>query len=154
MEVVGFAAHGAVDAEVAGAELLCRTQQGHDVAVLGAVGGALAVHGLGAGDDDLLDGQLVVADDLEHLRGAEAVDEDVLGHLGHVAAVSRLVEDDVDVLERGVHGVVILDEALAELGWRVDPLGLAVLVGLGLEVVEDADGPAFARGGGRRCGSR
>ena len=114
------------------------------MAVDGAERGAFAVDGLRAGDEDLADGQLLVADDLEHLRGAEAVDEDVLGHLGHVAAVGRLVEDDVDVFERGVHGVVVLHVALAELGCRIDPCGFAMFVGLGLEIIEDAHRPAFA----------
>ncbi len=138
-----FAADWAVDDEVAGAQLLGGAQERDDVAVLGAVSGAFAVDGLRACDDYLFDGQVVVANDFQQLRGAEAVDEHVLGHLGHVAAVGGLVEDDVDVLEGGEHGVVVLDFALAELGGGIDPGGLAELVGVGLEIVEDADGPAF-----------
>jgi hypothetical protein len=42
-----------------------------------------------------------------------------------------------------VHGVVVLHVAEAELGAWVDPRGLAELVRVGLEVVEDADGPAL-----------
>ena len=143
-----------MNGEVAGAQLLGGAQQWDDVAVLGAVGGAFAVNGLGACHDNLFDGQVVIADHFEQLRGAEAVDEDILGHLGHVAPVGGLVEDDVDVLERRKHGVVVLDLALAELGRGIDPGGLAEFVGVGLEVVEDADGPAFARAGGRRYGNR
>ena len=37
-------------------------------------------------------------------RRAEAIDEDVFGDLGHIAAVGSLVKDDVDVLKGGSHG--------------------------------------------------
>ena len=63
----GFAAKRAVDGEVAGAELFYGADERDDVAVLGAEGGAFAVDGLGTGDDELADGELVVADDFEHL---------------------------------------------------------------------------------------
>ncbi len=133
-----------MNGEVSGAELFGWTEEGDDVAVGGAEGGAFGVDGLRGGDDDFLDGELVVADELEHLGGAEGVDQDVLGHFGHVATVGCLVEDDVDVLERGEHGVGVLDFALAELSGGVDPGGFAEFVGVGLEVVEDADGVAVA----------
>src|SRR6185437_1648652 len=100
--------------------------------------------GLRAGDENFFDGQPVIADELEHLRGAETVDENVLRHLRHVAAVGRLVEDDVDVLQRGQHRCGILHVAVHELGGGVDPRRLAKFVRVGLEVVEDANAPSFA----------
>ncbi len=85
----------------------------------------------------------MVADELQHLRGAEAVDEDVLRHLRHVAAIGCLVEHDVYVLQRGQHRRGVLYVALYELGGRINPGGASELVGIGLEVIEDADAPAF-----------
>ena len=137
-------AERAVDGEVAATELVDGTDMGHDVAVRGAECGAFAVDGLRAGDENFFDRQVVVADELEHLRGAEAVDEDVLRHLRHIAAVGRLVEDDVDVLECGEHRCRVLHIALHEFGGGINPAWAAELVGIGLEVVEDADTPAFA----------
>jgi hypothetical protein len=86
----------------------------------------------------------MVADDLQHLCCTEAVDQDVLCHLRHIAAIGRFVEYDIDVLQGGLHGGVVLHVSLDELCRRVNPLGLAGLVGLRLEVIKDANGPAFA----------
>jgi hypothetical protein len=54
------------------------------------------------------------------------------------------VEDDVNVLKRGAHGFLVLHVALAKLGPGVNPRRLAELVRVGLQIVEDADGPALA----------
>ncbi len=129
--------------KVSGTQLFGGTKQRYNVPVDLTVCCAFAVDCLRTGDDDFLDGQLVIADDLQHLSGAEAVHENVLGHLGHVAAVGCFMEDDVDVGQRGVHRLVVLNVPLAELGCRMDPFGLTVLVGLGLQIVQDADLPAF-----------
>ena len=87
----------------------------------------------------------MVPDDLEHLRRAEAVNEDVLRHLRHVAAVGCLVPDNIDVRERATHGVVVLHVPLAKLGRWIDPCWLAELVGVRFKIIEDANGPAFAK---------
>ncbi len=139
----GLAAERAMYAEVAGAELLGGAEHGNDVAVFRAQSSAFAVDGLGAGDHYFADGEVVVTDDLKKLGGAEGVDEDVLRHLGHVAAVGRLVEDDVDILKGGVHRGVVLNLTLPEVSGGIDPGGLAELVGLWLKIVEDADRPTL-----------
>jgi hypothetical protein len=100
---------------------------------------SFAVDGLRRGDDDLFDRQVLVPDDLEHLGGAEAVDVHVLAHLGHVASVGCLVKDDVHAFERRSRGGPVADVGVNELGFRWYPGRLAVAVGLGFEVVEDAD---------------
>ncbi len=84
-------------AEVTGAELLDGTEGGGYAAVLGANRCALTVNSLGTGHEHLANRQVAIADDLEHLRGAEAVDEDVFRHFRHVAAVCSFVEDDINV---------------------------------------------------------
>ena len=61
-----------------------------------AVGSTLLVDRLRGRDDHLLNGQALVADDLQELGRSEAVDVDILRHLWHVAAVRCLVEDDVE----------------------------------------------------------
>jgi hypothetical protein len=111
---------------------------GEDEAVLGTEGSAFAVDGLRGGDDDFSEGHSLVADDLEHLGCAEAVDLDILSHLRHVAAVGSLVEDDVYTFECRSHGLPVTDVGVQELGLGWYPGRLAVAVGLGFEVVEDA----------------
>jgi hypothetical protein len=83
--------------EVASPQLFGGAQQGNDVAMFRAVCRTFAVDCLRTGYQDLLDRQLVIADDLQHLGRAEAIDEDVLRHLGHVAAVCCFVKDNIDV---------------------------------------------------------
>ena len=87
----------------------------------------------------------MIPDYLQHLRGAEAVDEDILCHLWHVAAVCGFVKYNVDIRQRRAHGLVILNIATVKLGCWVDPFWFAVLVSLWLEIVDYADGPAFAQ---------
>ena len=112
--------------------------------MLGAGHRPLAVNRLRTRHDDLFDGQVVLADHLQQLRGAETVYVDVLGNFGHVAAVRALVEDHVDVRHRRADRRPVGQVAPHELGLRIDPGGFAVPVGLGFEVVQDPDGPAFA----------
>ena len=54
------------------------------------------------------------------------------------------MEDDIDVFERRTHGFIVLHLALAELRRRVHPGGLALLVRVRFQVVQDADRPALA----------
>jgi hypothetical protein len=86
----------------------------------------------------------MIADDLQHLRRAKAVNQNVLRHLRHIATVGSLVKDDVDIQQRRMHRLVILHVALAELGRRIDPWRLAILVRLRFEVIEDSNLPAVA----------
>ena len=129
--------------EVPGTQLVYRPNVRHHLDVLRAEGRALGVHRLRTGDDYLSNRKLVVTDDFEHLRCAEAVDQDVLCHFWHVAAVCCLVPDHVDVRECSFHRLVVLDVALHKLGFRVDPGRLAELVRVGLQVGEDADRPSL-----------
>ena len=131
-------------APVAGAQLLDGTNLGKHQPVLGTGRCSLAVNRLRTRHDDLFDGQVVLADHLQHLRGAETVHVDVLGDFGHVAAVRAFVEDHVDVRHRRADRRAVGEVALYEPGLRVDPGGFAVAVGLGFEVVQDPDGPALA----------
>src|SRR5205823_14910373 len=50
-------------------------------------------------DHDFFDWQVLFANDLQHLRGTEAVNPNVFRDLRHVPAVGRLVENHVDVRE-------------------------------------------------------
>ena len=68
----------------------------------------------------------------------------ILGDLRHVAAVGRLVEDDVDAIERGGDVGAFAHVALHELRVLIHPGGFAELVRVRLEVIENADAPAFA----------
>src|SRR5918994_4964402 len=99
---------------------------------------SLAVDGLRGGDDELFDRKVLVADELQHLGGGEAVDVYVLGHLGHVAAVGGLVEDYVHVCESRRDCWPVSDVGFKELdlGWY--PRRFTLAVDLGFEVVEDA----------------
>src|SRR5918995_3834900 len=99
---------------------------------------SLAVDGLRGGDDDLFDRKVLVADELQHLGGGEAVDEYVLGHLRRVAAVGGLVEDYVHVSEGRRNGCPVSDVGVKELDVEWYPGRFTLAVGLGFEVVEDA----------------
>jgi len=65
--------------------------------VLRATGCTFAVDGLRTGDEHFADGKVVIANDLQHLSCAKAIDEDVLRHLRHIATIGSFVKDDVDV---------------------------------------------------------
>ena len=84
-----------MDGEVPRRELGGGAGVGEDEAVCRAERRAFAVDGLGGGDDDLFYRQVLVADNLQHLGGAEAVNMNVLADLRHVPAVGRLVKDEV-----------------------------------------------------------
>ena len=86
----------------------------------------------------------MLADHLKHLRGAEAVNVDVLRHLGHVAAIGRLVEHYVDSLQRRRHDLSIAQISFSEFNFSGDPRRLAFAVSLTLEVVKHTNGPSFA----------
>jgi len=104
-----------VDRKVSRAKLFGRPDFWKDEAVLRAGCRAFAVDGLRRCDDDLLDRQFFVADDFEHLDGAEAVDVNVLCDFGHVTTVRGLMKDNVDVLQRGCYARAVLDISLNEL---------------------------------------
>jgi hypothetical protein len=67
-----------MDAEVARAQLFDGAHRRKDQTVCLASPRAFAVNRLRRSDDDLLDGQIFVADHFEHLRRAETVDAHVL----------------------------------------------------------------------------
>jgi nitrite reductase/ring-hydroxylating ferredoxin subunit len=64
---------------------------------------------------------------LEQEGRAQAIDRDELGDLRHIAAVGRLVKDDVDVLGCGAHGTAVADIGVVELRrtWHPGRLALA-----------------------------
>ena len=78
------------------------------------------------------------------MRGAKAIDLDVFRDLRHVAAVGRLMKDDIDVPERRGHRGTIAQIAFDELGVARDPGWFSSAVSLRLEIVEDAHRPTFA----------
>ncbi len=88
--------------------------------------------------------QVLFADHLEHLRGAERIDVNVFRDLGHVATVSRLVKYHVNLVERGGDGVAIAHIAFDKFDVLVDPGRFAAPMRLRLEIVEHAHRPAFA----------
>jgi hypothetical protein len=90
-----------------------------------------------------LNRQVLLANDFQHLRGAEAVNAHVFRNLRHVTAVGRLVKDNVDAPQRGTHRLAIGYVAFDEFGVVSDPGRLSVAMRLRLEVVQDADAPAF-----------
>src|SRR3954453_4552029 len=103
-----------MDAIVSEGELLDRSGLREDQPVVWAGHRSLAVDGLRGGDYDLTNRQVLIADDLEHLGGAEAVDVYVLAHLRHVAAVCRLVENYVNVLQRRAYSSSVTDVGVYE----------------------------------------
>ncbi len=58
---------------------------------------AFTVDGLRTRDEDLANWQSMISDDFKHLGGSEAVDEDILCHLRHVATICGLMKNDVDI---------------------------------------------------------
>ena len=136
-----------MDVPIAALELGDGTGGAVEAAVLRAGVGALVVDRLRGGDDDFAHRQVAVADRLQHQGGADAIGVDELGDLRHVATVGRLVEDNVDPVQRPLPGLAMPDVTLHELGGLGHPGWLAVTVRLPLQVVEDAHVPA---GGQRR----
>src|SRR4029079_6050242 len=108
------------------------------------IASAFAVNGLRGCDDDLFDRQILLANDLEHLRGAETVNPNVFCDFRHVAAVRRLVEHYVDVTQGGADRFAVGHVALDELDLVRDPGWFAFAMGLRLEVIQDAHCPPFA----------
>ena len=106
--------------------------------------GAFAVNRLRTRDDDFLDRQILFANDFEHLRGAERIDVHVFRDLGHVTAVSRLVKDDVDLVERRRDRLAIAHVAFDKLRGGIDPRRFAAAMRVRLEIIQDANFPAFA----------
>ena len=64
--------------------------------------------------------------------------------LRHVSAVSCLVKDDVDLVERGRDGVAIAHVALDEFCLFIDPRRFTATMRVRLKIIERANLPAFA----------
>ena len=129
---------------VAAPQLLDRADRRKNQTVLRTNAGAFAVNRLRARDDYFLDRQFLFADHLEHLRCAQRINVNVFRDLRHVAAVGRLVKDDVDLVERGRDGFAIAQVALNEFRLLVNPRRFAATVRLRLQIVEHANFPAFS----------
>ena len=67
----------------------------------------------------------------------------IFRNLGHVPAVSGLVKDDVDLIQRGGDRFAIADVAFDEFHFRVDPSRLAAAMRLWFEIIEHPNVPAF-----------
>jgi hypothetical protein len=111
-----------MDQEIACPERLCRAKRWGHVPVDLAQCSSLVVHGLSACNNDLVNGELAVA------------------MISSICAVAKLF---TSICQRGQHCFVILDVALPEFRFRVDPSGFPIFVSLRFEVVEDTNLPAF-----------
>src|SRR5262249_4120376 len=110
--------------------------------VLWAVAGAFAVNGLRTGKDDLLDWQLFLANDFEHLARAKRIYMNKFSDLRHVTPVSRLVKHDVNSVKRSGNYVAIPHVALHEFRVWIHPCRFSPPVRLRLEIIERAYLPA------------
>src|SRR6266513_6317680 len=69
---------------------------------------------------------------------------DVFRDLGHKSAVSSLVKDDVDVIQRGADCFAIAQVAFNEFHLIRYPRGFSAALRLRLKIIQDAYIPAFA----------
>ena len=112
--------------------------------MLGAFARALAVNGLRACDDNFFYRQILLADNLEHLRCSERINLNKFGDLRHVTAIRSLMKDNIDLVQGSSDGIAISQIAFDELRARVDPRRLAALVRVRLKIIEHAHFPALA----------
>ena len=135
----------AVNFPIAAFQLRDRPDLGKNETVFRTCGRAFAVNGLRGRDDDFFYRQILFADDLQHLGGAEAVNANVFCDLRHVATVGSLVKHDVDVVQRGGDRLAIGNVAFNELDVLIDyPRRLAVAMRLRFEIIQNAHSPAVA----------
>src|SRR5437016_14505607 len=113
--------------------------------MLRALPSAFAVNGLRAGDDNFSNRQIFFANNFEHLRGAERIDMHVFGDLGHVAPVSSLMKDNVDLVERSRNRVAIAQIGINKFRLFVYPRRSSAAMRLRLKIIESAHLPALAR---------
>src|SRR5205085_8655748 len=81
-----------------------------------------AVHRLRTRHYDLADGQVFLTDHLEHERSAERIYLHILGDLRHVTAVSRLMENNIDIFNCSGNRLSIPNIALEKFGFGVNPV--------------------------------
>ena len=112
--------------------------------MFGTFAGAFAVNGLRACDDDFFYRQIVLADNFEHLRCPERIHVHKFGDFRHVTTIGSFVKDDVDLVQSGGDRVAISQIALDEFRAFINPVWLAALVRVRLEIIEHAHFPAFA----------
>ena len=105
---------------------------------------AFAVNRLRARHDNFFDREIFFTNDFEHLRGAKRIHLHVFRHLRHVAAVGRLMKNDVGARKRVLNRGTIAHIALHKFGVAVDPSRPAAFVGVRFEVIENPHAPAFA----------
>ena len=110
-----------------------------------ASGRAFAVNGLRACHDYFFDRQNLLANHLEHLRGAERIHVHVFRNLGHVAAVGCLVKDNVDLVERRGDRFPVADVAFDGFGFGIDPRWLSSAMRIRLKIIEHANLQSFAQ---------
>ena len=85
----------------------------------------------------------MIADDLKHLRCAEAIHQNVFRHLRHVAAISCFVKHHVDVGQRGPHRLVVLQIPLQKFGILMDPCRFSILMSLWFEIIQNTNLPTL-----------
>src|ERR1041385_5946363 len=138
------AADWAMDLPVTAAQLVDRSDGWKNHSVLRTFRRAFAVNRLRAGDDNLFDRQIFFPNYFQHLSGAERVHVHELRHLRHVTAIRRLMEENVNLVERGPDGVAVAQIAAPEFGVFVQPGRLTMAMRLRLELVQSPDGPPFS----------
>ena len=104
---------------------------------------AFAVDRLGAGDNDLFDRQIFFTNDFEHLCSSERIHMHIFRDLGHVPAVSRLMENDIDISQSLSDRLAIAQIPLLEVGLFIDPRRFAAFMRVRLDVIENAHAPSF-----------
>ncbi len=68
----------------------------------------------------------------------------VFRDLGHVAAVSGLVKDDIDLIQRSSDRFTVADVAVSEFDLGIDPSRFTATMRLRLKIIQDANFPALA----------
>jgi hypothetical protein len=112
--------------------------------VLRTLARAFAVNGLRAGNDDLFDREVFLANDFNHLGRAQRIHVHIFRDLRHVTAKGGLVKNNVDVVERSSNRITIPHVSPDEFGLGIYPCRLSAAVGLRLEIIQRANLPTLA----------
>src|SRR5881409_1918008 len=127
---------------IAFAQLFHRPYRRKNQSMFRTIAGPFAVNSLRARNDNLLNRQGFLADHFEHLGSAERIHVHKFCDLWHVTAVGSLVEDDVDLVERGGNRVTITQITVNEFRLLVDPSRLSAAMSLWFQIIERPDLPA------------
>src|SRR5262249_56895160 len=138
------AAKRAVHLPIAATQLLDRAHAWKDHSVLRTLASALAINGLRTCNDDLFDREIFLANDFEHLCGAQRIHVHIFRDLRHVTAIRGLVKNAVDPVKRGSNRLSLPHVALDEFGLGIYPIRLSAALLLRLEIIPGPNAATFA----------